>query len=76
MRNSIYFYTQIRYVSPTVAMPANFHSNGMEKHIFRAPVMEIIKHHGACRGKVVGVTAKLELIRLVRINMRNDMLDP
>ena len=57
-------------------MPANFHSNGMEKHIFRAPVMEIIKHHGACRGKVVGVTAKLELIRLVRINMRNDMLDP
>ena len=57
-------------------MLVNFHSNGMEKHIFRAPVMETIKHHGACRGKVAGVTAKPALIRLVRINMINDKLDP
>ena len=57
-------------------MLVNFHSNGMEKHIFRAPVTEIIKHHGACRGKVVGVTAKPELIRHVRINMINDKLGP
>ena len=56
-------------------MSVNFHSDGMEEHIFRAPVMEIIKHHGACRGKVVGVTAKPELIRLVRINMINNKLE-
>ena len=57
-------------------MLVNFHSNGMERPIFLAPVMEIIKHHGACRGKVAGATAKPELIRLVRINMINDNLDP
>ena len=57
-------------------MSVNFHSDGMEEHILHAPAMEIIKHHGACRGKVVGVTAKPELIRLVRINMINDKLDP
>ena len=57
-------------------MLVNFHSNGMERPIFLAPVMEIIKHHGACRGKVAGATAKPALIRLVRINMINDKLDP